>query len=75
SSPRRSPPPPQFARNPLSPVFASTLDDLCAQPAFWLHGHVADALDYRIGGARVLANPGGYRHERGGFRPEFVFEV
>ena len=23
----------------------------------------------------VLANPGGYPHERGGFRPEFVFEV
>ena len=61
--------------NPLSPAFASNLDELVAQADYWLHGHVHDALDYRIGRARVLANPGGYPHERGGFRPEFVFEV
>ncbi len=67
--------PPQFVGNPLSPAFASNLDELVAQADYWLHGHVHDALDYRIGRARVLANPGGYPHERGGFRPEFVFEV
>ncbi|MCO2250254.1 metallo-dependent phosphatase [Pseudomonas aeruginosa] len=67
--------PPQFVGNPLSPAFASNLDELVAQADYWLHGHVHDALDYRIGRARVLANPGGYPHEKGGFRPEFVFEI
>lgn len=49
--------PPQFVGNPLSPAFASNLDELVAQADYWLHGHVHDALDYRIGRARVLANP------------------
>ena len=26
----------------------------------WLHGHVHDSFDYRVGGCRVVANPAGY---------------
>jgi hypothetical protein len=26
----------------------------------WVHGHVHDSFDYRVGRARVVANPRGY---------------
>ncbi|WP_215884515.1 hypothetical protein [Acidithiobacillus sulfurivorans] len=33
------------------------------QPAIWIHGHVHDRMNYRIGKTRVLCNPWGYPNE------------
>jgi len=32
------------------------------QPAYWLHGHIHDSLDYTLGTTRILCNPFGYPH-------------
>lgn len=67
--------PPQYVGDSLSPAFASDLEHLVQQCDLWLHGHVHDALDYRIGRARVVANPGGYPGEQGGFDAYGTVEV
>jgi len=38
-------------------------------PKLWIHGHMHDPIDYKIGGTRVVANPFGYIHhaETGSF--------
>lgn len=43
----------------------------------WVHGHMHDPVDYRLGDARVLANPRGYiPWEAGnGFDPSLEFEI
>ncbi len=52
----------QFAGSPLNACFVSDLEPQIGrwQPALWLHGHVHDSFDYRIGNTRVVANPRGY---------------
>ena len=53
---------PKYADSPITPAFVSNLDELVASSgaALWIHGHVHDSHDYRIGGTRVLCNPRGY---------------
>ncbi|WP_211444185.1 metallophosphoesterase family protein [Collimonas humicola] len=53
---------PRFAGSPLNACFISELEDriLQWQPALWLHGHLHDSFDYRIGATRVVCNPRGY---------------
>jgi predicted phosphodiesterase len=43
----------------------------------WVHGHMHDPVDYKIGDTRVLANPRGYLpwEEGNGFEPGLYFEV
>jgi hypothetical protein len=42
----------------------------------WVHGHMHDPVDYKIGETRVLANPRGYvPYEGDKFLPGFYFEV
>jgi len=52
----------KFAGSPLNACFVSDLEPQIRrwQPALWLHGHVHDSFDYRIGDTRVVANPRGY---------------
>jgi Icc-related predicted phosphoesterase len=52
----------QFTGSPLNACFVSDLEPQIRrwQPALWLHGHVHDSFDYRIGNTRVVANPRGY---------------
>ncbi len=69
---------PRFAGDPLNPGFASDLEDVIDrfQPALWVHGHVHNAVDFRIGRTRVLANPRGYdKAEAVDFVPDLVVEV
>lgn len=72
---------PQFAGSPLNACFVSDLEDriLRWQPALWLHGHVHDSFDYRIGSTRVVTNPRGYAPqgvvENKVFNPGLVLEV
>jgi len=52
----------KFAGSPLNACFVSDLEPQIRrwQPALWLHGHLHDSFDYRIGHTRVVANPRGY---------------
>lgn len=67
-----------------SPINASFVSDLTAhilrwRPVLWLHGHMHNSLDYRVGGTRIVCNPRGY--VRGGvaenpaFDPRFTIEL
>jgi len=52
---------PRFASDPVSAAFASDLEALMPGVALWIHGHLHDSSDYRVGNCRVVANPRGYR--------------
>jgi len=72
---------PRFADSPVNPAFVSDLAPqlLRWQPRLWIHGHVHDSCDYRIGATRVLGNPRGYARtgtpENPLFDPQLVVEV
>lgn len=71
----------KFAGSLLNACFVSDLEPqiLRWQPQLWLHGHVHDSFDYRIGSTRVIANPRGYAPkgivENQAFDPALVVEV
>jgi calcineurin-like phosphoesterase family protein len=83
--------PARYSNDILSAAFASTvLTDLNSalhrgsktptaapfrSPDFWIHGHIHDSADYRVGPTRVIANPHGYGRENPNFDPTFVIEV
>ncbi|KAF1053525.1 MAG: 3',5'-cyclic adenosine monophosphate phosphodiesterase CpdA [Stenotrophomonas maltophilia] len=67
--------PEAFRGDALSPAFASNLDALVQRCDLWIHGHVHQRQDYRLGQARVLANPGGYPGEDSGFDPCLVIDL
>lgn len=57
-----------FIGNKFNFLFASELNDEIlalgdAAPALWIHGHMHNPVDYRIGGTRVINQPLGYKHE------------
>ena len=67
-----------FQGDPFNPAFASNLDSLIEryEPALWIHGHMHDPVDERVGKTRILANPAGYRHENNrGFNPQLCVEI
>ena len=71
--------PARFAHDPLNPAFASRLDSLVEESdaAVWVHGHIHDSSDYKIGHTRVVCNPRGY-YPYGlnpDFSPHLVVEV
>jgi Icc-related predicted phosphoesterase len=41
----------------------------------WIHGHIHDSSDYRVGDTRVIANPHGYGAENPNFDPALVVEI
>jgi Icc-related predicted phosphoesterase len=51
---------PRFAGDALNAAFTSDLTELLQKADYWLHGHVHDSFDYRIGRCRVVSNPRGY---------------
>jgi hypothetical protein len=71
--------PPRFARDLLSPAFASNLEGLMGgdRVTLWIHGHTHDPFDYEVDGTRVICNPRGYApHDlTPGFRPDLVGEI
>ncbi|WP_274534676.1 hypothetical protein [Aureimonas sp. AU20] len=68
---------PRYEGDVANPAFASDLTDLVARvgPDLWIHGHVHDSFDYRIGRTRVLANPKGYGDENKAFDQSLVVDV
>ena len=71
--------PPRFAKDLLTPAFASNLEGLMDgnRAALWVHGHTHDGFDYEVFGTRVICNPRGYvRYEENlEFNPGLVVEV
>ena len=62
----------------LSAAFASNLEDFISSSKIdiWIHGHLHDPSDYKIGETRIVCNPRGYIGEtHKGFIPELVIEV
>jgi Icc-related predicted phosphoesterase len=70
---------PRYSGNPLTPAFASDLENLMdgRRAALWVHGHVHDPFDYERLGTRVVCNLRGYVPQSlvPGFRPELVVEL
>lgn len=55
---------PRYAGDITNAAFVSDLSELMFKTDFWLHGHVHDSFDYRLGRCRVVANPRGYARNR-----------
>jgi Icc-related predicted phosphoesterase len=70
---------PRYARDLLTPAFASNLEMLMDgdRAALWVHGHMHDPFDYEIYGTRVVCNPRGYapRALAPDFRPDLVVDI
>ena len=66
----------RFAGSPVNAAFASDLAGLVEQADLWLHGHMHDSFDYRVGRCRVVCNPRGYARNRdeAGSIGELAFE-
>jgi Icc-related predicted phosphoesterase len=68
---------PRFRSDPVTGAFVSDLSALIEahEPALWVHGHVHNSSDYRIGETRILCNPRGYGNENPDFDGGLVVEV
>ena len=70
---------PRYARDLLTPAFASNLENLMEgdRAALWVHGHMHESFDYEVYGTRVVCNPRGYAPEalNPDFRPDWVLKV
>lgn len=67
---------PRYVGQALNAAFVSDLTELLPKADLWLHGHVHDGFDYKVGRCRVVANPAGYVKNLGWAksRDEFRFE-
>ena len=64
--------------DPLSSAYASRLDDFIESSTIdlWIHGHLHNSSDYRIGQTRIVANPRGYPDEANpAFKADFTVEL
>ena len=50
----------RYAGMAMNAGFVSDLTPLIEKADLWIHGHVHDSFDYRVGKSRVVANPRGY---------------
>jgi predicted phosphodiesterase len=80
-APHRNSLAPHYQSDWLSPAFVSELPDSFFEvPALWVHGHLHESHDYRVGNCRVVCNPRGYlQHgrdqENKQFNPELVVDL
>ena len=67
-----------YKGDPFNCAFASDLGRVIEryQPALWIHGHMHDPVDKRLGRTRLVANPAGYAYEgKKGFDPAFCLDL
>lgn len=72
--------PHKYKLDPLTPCFASNLEDLAMRADLWIHGHTHTSMDYMLDESRVVCNPCGYVMRGGGnenpdFNPNFIVEI
>lgn len=56
---------PRYAGDIVKAGFVADLGPLLDQADLWIHGHVHDSFDYRVGRSRVVVNPRGYARNLG----------
>lgn len=64
-------------------AYYTDLTDLIEKrkPNLWIHGHIHEAQDYKVGDTRIIVNPRGYTRVKegwagdSGFKPKLVIEV
>lgn len=58
-------------------LYVSPLDHVVEKADLWIHGHTHNHFDYKIGNARVLANPYGYHNYEfnTGFDPNKLVDI
>jgi predicted phosphodiesterase len=72
---------PRYAGSLLNACFVSDAEALveASRAELWIHGHMHDSFDYRLGGTRVVCNPRGYARdgvdENAAFDPRLVIGV
>jgi hypothetical protein len=70
---------PRYARDLLTPAFASNLENLMDgdRAALWIHGHMHESFDYEVYGTRVICNPRGYAPNalNPDFRSDWIVEI
>lgn len=63
----------------VAAAYASNLDSFIEDREInvWVHGHIHESRDYRIGNTRIVANPYGYKISTTNmnFKPDFILEV
>lgn len=69
-----------YADDLISAAYASNLDELVQKADLWIHGHMHESFDYRIGRCRVVCNPCGYRIKSGvpensNFNPDLIIDL
>ena len=67
-----------YEGDPFNPAFASDLDRVIERyrPELWIHGHMHDPVDERLGRTRLIANPAGYAYEaKMGFDPKLCVNL
>lgn len=65
-------------KHPLSAAYASNLEDLILEysPKLWIHGHIHEPKDYKIGTTQIICNPHGYIDEAyNGYKKELLKEI
>ena len=71
--------PDRYRTDPVTPAFASNLEDFILEhkPHLWIHGHTHESFDYHIGKTRIVCNPRGYAstEENKGFRPDYTLVI
>ena len=61
-----------------SPAYVSHLDEVLEKysPNYWIHGHMHNSCNYKVGDCNVICNPRGYPGERNSeFRSALTFRV
>ena len=70
---------PKYLGSPLNEFFVCDVEGLLetAQPKLWVHGHMHDSNDYKVGDTRVLNNPFGYacREENKSFQWKLILDL
>ena len=70
--------PDDYRDNIISSAYASNLEKVIEKynPIYWIHGHLHNSSNYKIGGTQIICNPRGYTHERNtDFDNKFFIEV
>jgi Icc-related predicted phosphoesterase len=68
---------PKYRANPVTAAFVSDMSAMIEafRPTLWVHGHVHNSCDYRVGGTRIVCNPHGYGPENPDFDGAFTVEI
>jgi Icc-related predicted phosphoesterase len=67
----------RFKSDLMTAAYVSNLTALieAGRPHLWVHGHVHESFDYRVGATRIVCNPHGYGAENQRFDPALVVEI